>query len=96
MFIKRGVKTIVIVLASLALGGPIAAYAQEGSATDSTVPKEPKDTQDLKQEAEIEEQRKVEQQRKKEQTSKAKASKEVFKPTEEISEDSPVPFPIDI
>lgn len=28
--------------------------------------------------------------------SKAKPPKKVFKPTEEISEDSPVPFPVDI
>jgi len=28
--------------------------------------------------------------------SKAKPPEEVFKPTEEISEDSPVPFPVDI
>ncbi len=85
-----------IALAGLALGGSIASHAQVGSETDSDVTKELEDAQELKEKAEKEALKQAEQQRKKEEASKPKPPKEVFKPTEEISEDSPVPFPIDI
>jgi hypothetical protein len=47
----------------------------------------------LEQQKKLEEQ---EQQKKKAAANKSKPPKAVFKPTEEISEDSPVPFPVDI
>ena len=37
-----------------------------------------------------------EEKKKKQEAGKSKPPKEVFKPTEEISEDLPVPFPVDI
>ena len=42
------------------------------------------------------EQEKLEKQQQEQQSSKPKEPRKVFKPTEEISEDSPVPFPVDI
>ena len=42
------------------------------------------------------EQEKLEKQQQEQQSSKPKEPRKVFKPTEEISEDSPVPFPVDL
>ena len=101
MLLKRPLILMSIVLTSLAQGGLIVSHAQEASTDDSTVSQttDENDAEPLTEEAQKKAQelkQKAEKKRKEEQVSKAKPPKEVFKPTEEISEDSPVPFPVDI
>jgi len=87
------------VLISIAIFSAVesVSYAQQAPTADSTAPKELSEEERKKAEALEEEAReKAKQQREKEEASKTKAPKKVFKPTEEISEDSPVPFPVDI
>lgn len=99
MLIKRDVMLLVMVLAGLALAYPIIGYSQDSAAPDPTAAGEPKSDQnaeDLKQKEAQEALKEAEEQRKKEEASKAKQPRKVFKPTEEISEDTPVPFPVDI
>lgn len=101
MLLKRSLMLLVITLVGLGFS-----YAQEVPTDASTQQKpltdEEQKAQVLEQKAleqeklEKEAQKKAEQAKLKEVASKAKPPKEVFKPTEEISEDSPVPFPVDI
>lgn len=68
------------------------AQTTEGS-TPETVVSEAEQSDEAKRR--IKEQQELEE-KLKEQASKTKESGGVFKPTEEISEDRPVPFPVDI
>jgi len=87
MLIRLFVVTLLIVLSAVS-------NAQTPQNTDSEVAKT-----DAEQKAEAE--RRIKQQEElekklKEQASKTKDDGGVFKPTEEISEDTPAPFPVDI
>ncbi len=77
-------------------------YAQDGNSEqaseDEARAKAIKELEDLKR-AEDEKKRQqaeAREQQQEQERSKPKSPKKVFKPTEEISEDLPVPFPVDI
>jgi len=92
-------KSIFLLLLLLFFATP-EAYAQQSPAPDPANEKELSEEERKKvEEKEALEKNKPQpnsQTAKNEDASKTKPPKKVFKPTEEISEDSPVPFPVDI
>ena len=103
MLLQRSLIIIAICLGGIGLShsqsapSPASSDPQELSEADpkSLDEEQQKKIQQQAQELKKEALEKAEAQNK-EQVSKTKPPKEVFKPTEEISEDSPVPFPVDI
>lgn len=88
-------KIIVFLLISLSLVKSVFAQTTElknETEVASTEAKEHKDADDKTKSAD----QNTTSSKETKPVSKAKPTKKVFKPTEEISEDSPVPFPVDI
>lgn len=71
---------------------------QETQASDQAVGEEgdAENPAQKQQQIEVEEQQEKKAQENKKEDGKPKPPKDVFKPSEEISEDLPVPFPVDI
>jgi len=95
MLVNRLLMLILVCLASVNIS-----YAQQTPEANSDEQRQTQDQEKERLEKEAAEKaaqkKAAEQQAKKEETRKPKTPRKVFKPTEEISEDSPVPFPVDI